>query len=252
MDASYKAPAAVNNNPLNMRPLPGGEKWQGQIGVASYSLTGQFVRFETAAKGVRAAVINMRSIVRLGRRTLSQMINTWAPAGADQSQGTVNNYLNYVAQKSGLPVGYDLGWMLATPPASPPTMAEVTALAAIVKAMNEFEAGGSTVSEEDIAVGINDALQIPKGYTRQDDGNILREDVKQSITVKAADNGIMGTVAAVGTGVAVPVVSAMAGAPPTTALIMAGTFLIVAGGVAVYFLLRARSERVKMNNDGIA
>lgn len=250
MNAST-TPAAVNNNPLNMRPLPGGEQWQGQTGVARYEQTGAFCTFATPAKGVRAAIINMRSIVRLGRRTLSQMINTWAPAGADQPQGTVNNYLAYVVEKSGLTSGYDLGWMLAQGELTA-TMQEVTELAAIVKAMNQFEAGGLTVSEEDIAVGINDALQIPKGYTRQDDGNVVREDVKRSETVKAADNGMVGIASTVGVSLVVPVVGSLAGAPPLTVAILVGAFLVAGLAVAGYFLVRARSERMRMHANGIA
>lgn len=241
-------PAAVNNNPLNMRPLPNGEQWQGQIGVATYGSTGSFCRFATPAKGVRAAVINMRSIVRLGRRSVSQMINTWAPAGPDQPQGTVNNYLDYVLRQSRLNASYDLGWLLVGNPGERETLA----LAAIIKAMNEFEAGGSTVSDEDIATGVDDALQIPHGYKRQDDGNVIRENVSQSATVKAADSGIVGTVATVGGGVAVPVVGALAGAPPlTVAIIVAGLLLCGLCGVA-YFLYRARVERMKMHENGIA
>lgn len=247
MDAR-NTPAAVNNNPLNLRPLPNGEKWQGQTGVVTYASTGSFCRFETPSKGVRAATINMRSIVRLGRRSLSQMINTWAPVGHDQSQGTVNNYLAHVCKQSGLAEWYDLGWLLLPNP----TERQVTELAAIIRAMNEFEAGGRTVSEEDVYVGINDALQIPRGYVRQDDGNIIREDVKTSETVKAANNGIVGTVATVGGGVVVPAVGALAGANPIVVAILVGAFLLVAGGVGLYFLIRAKNERVRMNANGIA
>lgn len=241
-------PAYINNNPLNMRPLPHGETWQGQIGVSNYAQTGSFCRFVTPAKGVRAATINMRSIVRLGRRTLEQMINTWAPPGPDQSAGIVSNYLNHVCTRSNLPGNYDLGWLLLPDPSEK----EVTELAAIIKGMNEFEAGGSTVSEEDIAIGIDDALQIPHGYVRQDDGNIMRADVGSSETMRATNNGLIGTVATIGSGVAVPLVSAVVGAPPITVAILVGAFLLAACGVAVFFLLRARNERVKMNVNGIA
>lgn len=241
-------PAYINNNPLNMRPLPSGEQWQGQVGVSTYAQTGSFCKFVTPAKGVRAAVINMRSIVRLGRRTLEQMINTWAPPGPDQSAGIVSNYLNHVCTRSGLPKTYDMGWLLLPNPSEK----EVTELAAIVKSMNEFEAGGSTVSEEDIAIGIDDALQIPAGHMRQDDGNIVRQDINASETVKVTNNGIVGTVATVGSGVAVPLVTAVAGAPPITVAILVGAFLVIAGGVAIYFLMRAKNERVKMNANGIA
>lgn len=241
-------PAYLNNNPLNMRPLPSGEKWQGQVGITTYPGTGSFCKFESAAKGVRAAVINMRSIVRLGRHTLSQMINTWAPVGPDQNGVVVNNYLNHVATRANLPTSYDLSWLLLPNP----TDAQAGELARIVRGMNEFEAGGETVSIEDINAGIADALNLPAGHVRQDDGNIVRTDISQSTVVQAANNGIVGTVSTIGAGVAVPTITAIAGAPPITVAIIVGAFLLVGAAVAVYFLVKAKQARMGANNAGVA
>lgn len=241
-------PAYLNNNPLNMRPLPNGEQWQGQVGVSTYAQTGSFCRFITAAKGVRAAVINMRSIVRLGRHTLSQMINTWAPVGPDQNGVVVNNYLNHVATRAGLSVDYDLSWLLLPNP----TDVQAGELARIVRGMNEFEAGGETVSIEDINAGIADALSLKPGYIRQDDGNIVRTDVSQSSIVKAANKGVTGTVTTVAAGVVVPTVTAVAGAPPLTVAILVGAFLLTGAAVAIYFLIRAKQSRMGANNAGVA
>jgi hypothetical protein len=67
----------TNNNPFNVRPIPGG--WRGQVGVDYRGLT----MFDTLESGVRAGVINI--LTQFRRRpdlTLSEFGAKYAPASA--------------------------------------------------------------------------------------------------------------------------------------------------------------------------
>lgn len=66
------------NNPLNMRPLPGGRQWDGQSGVVSTSV-GEFCSFSQAKYGFRAAAKNMLTYLEQGLDTPAKIISTWAP-----------------------------------------------------------------------------------------------------------------------------------------------------------------------------
>jgi hypothetical protein len=266
MPNPHETLAARNHNPLNMRPLPNGEKWQGQIGVDRNPVTGAFCKFENNVYGVRAAVIQMRSYVRMwGCKTLRDVIYRWAPppkkydASADGSAVNgedMNNteaYVRVVAASANVSPYLDMTW-LSLPGAKEygEVVGNSRALARIIAAMNAHEAGGRTADDREIEQGIALALQLPKGYVRTDDGNVIREDIKQSETIKAADNGMAATgVTAIG-GVVAPIAATVAGADPIVAAIICGTILIIAAGVAVYFLRKARRERVKMHEEGIA
>jgi hypothetical protein len=241
--------AALNFNPLNLRPLPSGEMWQGQTGVSTYAGSGAFCRFKDNTYGVRAAVLNMRSIVRLGARTLKAVIQTWTGT-KDQPQSTIDNYLQHVANKAGVSTDYDLGWLAYSDGVVGGY--EADKLANIITGMNEYEAGGPTVSKTDIFAGINMALKLKVGYERMDDGNIVRTNVEQSGIVKSADKGMVGTVVTVATGVVVPTVTAVVGAPPITVAIIVGAFLVVLGGLALYYFTQVKNKRVGANNDGTA
>ena len=71
------SPPAARNNPGNLRPLPNGQMWQGQTGVA-----GGFDTFGTPEAGDRAATINLQNQERLhGLNTISQIVAKWAPKG---------------------------------------------------------------------------------------------------------------------------------------------------------------------------
>jgi hypothetical protein len=244
MDPS-KTLAAINHNPLNLRPLPNGEKWQGQTGVSANSTSGRFCQFKSNVYGVRAAVINMRSIVRMGRHTLRDMINTWAPS---EDNNDPRSYAASVASFARVPMDYDLTPLFDNNPLA----YEQGVLVNIVRGMNLVEAGGPTVGLDDTYEGVKLALNLKDGYIRQDDGNIVRENVKDSSVVKAADNGLASTGVTVVTGIAVPLVSALAGAPPITVAILVGAILLVGLGIGGYFLFRARSARVGANNAGVA
>lgn len=238
--------AAINHNPLNLRPLPGGQKWNGQVSSNYNSVSGNFCVFENNVYGVRAAVINMQSQIKTGIRTLGQMINRWAPP----VENNVSAYLDHVLKLSGLYADYDMSWMLSSDASV--LRGQKYNLAKIVAAMNIHEAGGATVDQQDISEGIDLALHIPKGYVKTDDGNVVRSDISQSGTVKAADNGVASTSIVALVGTAAPVMATVAGASWEVAAIMCGTALLVGLGVAIFFLLKAKRERIQMHTDGIA
>lgn len=249
--------AEKNKNPLNLRPLPGGEKWQGQVGIDRNSVTGAFCVFESNVMGVRAAVVNMRTYVRLlGVKTLKDVIYRWAPPPAGGITGTAGSavdgvdqnhteaYLASVCRQTGLPANFDV-----TGITSPESSAYFRGrLASIVRAMNVVEAGKSTITIEEAREGVDLALNVPKGYVRQDDGNLIREDMKKSETLKINTQGQLANVAATGTA-AVTAFSSIS--DWKVAAIVAG-FVLVAGCVAAYFLYRLRKDRKDMNEAGIA
>jgi len=249
--------AETNKNPLNLRVLPNGEKWQGQTGVSYNSVTGKFCIFESNAKGVRAAVINMRSYVKFsGVKTLRDVIYRWAPPPEGGIQGTVGSavggvdqnhteaYLASVCEETGLPQDWSV-----TPLTLPSTMEMWRGqLASVIRAMNRVEAGKSTITIEETMEGIHEALNVPKGYVRQDDGNIIREDMSKSETIKITNQGQLTNV--IGTGTSA--VSAFALIQDyRVAAIVAAIILVVGAGVAIYFL-RLRKDRQAMNEKGIA
>lgn len=254
--------AARNNNPLNMRPLPNGERWQGQTGVDRNPVTGAFCVFENNVFGIRAAVINQRSYIRTGSRTLRDIIYRWAPppknyvpaadgsavGGVDQNNSEA--YVRAVAKAAGVSPEYDMRFLSSQDPTVP--VAHRYVYQRILAAMNAHEAGGRTADDREIEEGIALALHIPKGYVRTDDGNVIREDVKDSSVVKAADQGVQGTAAIAIVGTAAPAVAAFAGMPWESVAVICGAFLIALAGFAIYKLLQARKGRVKMHNEGIA
>lgn len=250
--------AEKNNNPLNLRPLPGGEKWRGQVGVDRNPVTGAFCVFKDNTYGVRAAVVNMRSYVKYaGVKTLRDVIYRWAPpppggeivgqAGSAVGGVDMNHteaYLQSVCSETGLPASFDMTAIVAPEPSA----YWRGKLAGIVRAMNRVEAGKSTITFEEARDGVDMALGLPKGYVRQDDGNVVREDMKQSETLKINTQGQVTNL--VGTGTSA--VSAFALIQDwRVAAIVAGIILAVGAGVAIYFW-RLRKDRKDMSEANIA
>ena len=250
--------AEVNKNPLNLRPLVAGEKWKGQTGVSTNPVTGKFCIFESNAYGVRAAVINMRSYVKFsGVKTLKDVIYRWAPpppggeiigqAGSAVGGVDMNHtaaYLQSVCRQTGLPADFDVTALVSS--SSSPYFKGKIVL--IVRAMNVVEAGGSTITLLEAQEGVNMALGVPEGYTRQDDGNIIREDMKQSESLKINTQGQVANVAATGTA-AVTAFSAIS--DWRIAAIVAAVILVAGAGTAFYFW-RLRKDRKQMHENGIA
>lgn len=244
--------AEKNKNPLNLRPLPNGEKWQGQVGVDRNGYSGAFVVFENNVMGVRAAVVNMRSYVKYaGCRTLRDVIYRWAPPTGDHDgdgkadyDNHTREYLQSVCKATGLSEAFSF---LPIVEADPPGYFR-EALDRIILAMNRVEAGKQTITLAEATQGVEKALGVPKGYVRQDDGNIVREDMKQSETIKLNNTGQLANVA----GTATTVVTAVAAIPDwRVAAIVAGLVALTGIAVGVY-LWRLRKDRQKMHEEGIA
>lgn len=85
-----------NNNPGNLRPLPGGQKWLGEIAP---DLTNNFSRFENVAYGLRAMITDITGdIVKDGDNTIRRLVTRYAPPSDNNPTAT---YINYVAQATG-------------------------------------------------------------------------------------------------------------------------------------------------------
>lgn len=95
---AYNARGLRNKNPGNLRPLPNGEKWDGQIGVDN-GAGGPFVIFSSFYYGLRAlARVLMNYQATYGLQTVREMINRWAPA----SENDTNQYVDLVAAAMGV------------------------------------------------------------------------------------------------------------------------------------------------------
>lgn len=135
--AAPAAPAAAGITPRgNLTPVqralqtnPGALKdtpfTRAQPGYAGSS--GGFATFETPELGIRAqeSLLNV-AYVRKGFNTIDKIINRYAPPGAENSSASVNNYKNYISQRTGIPTNAVI------------RSAQVPAVAA---AMREFETG---------------------------------------------------------------------------------------------------------------
>jgi len=257
--------ARDNFNPLNLRPLARGEQWRGQTGVSTNPATGSFCKFENNIAGVRAATINMRSIlapassrivtetgtVSIGR-TLRRLIYTWAPLVDTSATANYQNhtaaYLAGVAKKANVSPDFDMTFLTGGA-----TEADRKALMAVVGAMNAIESGeGMTASWAEINSGISAALGPPPGYVVQPDTpNVIRRDVNASQILQTADNGAIGQQATIAAQVAVPVIAATAGLDWRVAAIMA--FMAIVGGGFAFFAFRAiRRDRLRMHREGVA
>lgn len=249
--------AERNRNPLNLRPLPNGEKWQGQVGVDRNPVTGAFCIFESNVKGVRASIVNMRSYVKFaGVKTLADVIYRWAPPPKGGITGTSGSavdgvdqnhteaYIASVCAETGLPRTFDF-----TPITLPaPLFHWRSQLAKIVRAMNRVEAGKHTITIEEAQEGVDEALNIPKGYVREDDGNIIREHMAQSKTIDLNDKGQATNV--IGTGVSAVSAFALIQDWRVAAVV---AFVVIAVGLGTgYYFLRLRKDRKDMHEAGIA
>lgn len=248
--------AERNKNPLNMRPLGGTQKWNGQVGVDRNSVTGAFVVFESNVMGIRAAVINLRTyVLHYGVRTISQAIHKWAPPPEGGLTGTAGSavggvdqnhteaYIASVCQFASVPRTFDL-----TPLAMPtaPSAAWCNDLAKVLLGMNRVEAGGLTVTIGEVIEGIGLALNLPNGYVRQDTGNVVREDMAESKTIKINTQGQVFNAAATGTA-AVTAFSAIQ--DWKIAAIVAGVILVAGIGAAVYFWMLRKDRKMMHEND---
>lgn len=112
-----------NNNPLNVRPLGGGQKWQGQTGADG----GNYAQFGTEQDGWNAAHRNLATYgSKHGINTIAGVINRWAPAN-DRNDPAA--YAATVAKKVGLD------------PNAPINLADAATREKLLTAMAEVELG---------------------------------------------------------------------------------------------------------------
>lgn len=84
-----------NNNPLNLRIT--NTPWQGK---KTPNTDGVFEQFESLEMGIRAAMVNIRTMIRRDRLdTIEKLIPRWAPASDGNNE---NSYIFYVCKKSGI------------------------------------------------------------------------------------------------------------------------------------------------------
>lgn len=78
-----------NNNPGNLRPLPGGTTWKGEI---QRDTVNNFSRFSDVAWGLRAMITDITGdIVNDGQNTIRKLVTAYAPPGDN------NNTEAYIA-----------------------------------------------------------------------------------------------------------------------------------------------------------
>ena len=93
------------NNPLNIRPLPAGRMWDGQIDNHNTGTIGSFCNFKTPVHGFRAATKNLQAYVKDGKTTPRTIINTWAPPS---DNNPTSAYIANVCNIAGFTADYQL------------------------------------------------------------------------------------------------------------------------------------------------
>lgn len=84
-----------NNNPGNLEKSK--SPWQGKV-PHSQNTDGRFEQFESIEMGLRALMINARTLINRGKNTIEKLIYTWAPPSKNNSK----NYADYVAKQMGI------------------------------------------------------------------------------------------------------------------------------------------------------
>lgn len=85
-----------NNNPLNLRISR--NAWKGKL-PKEQNTDGSFEQFETMALGFRAALMNLRTHIRKGRRTVRDLITVWAP---ESDGNNTQRYIERVCRTTGM------------------------------------------------------------------------------------------------------------------------------------------------------
>ena len=93
------------NNPLNLRPLPAGRLWDGQINNHDTGTIGSFCNFKSPVNGFRAAMKNLQAYVVQGKTTPRAIINTWAPPS---DNNPTSAYIDNVCKWAGFTADYQL------------------------------------------------------------------------------------------------------------------------------------------------
>lgn len=115
-----------NNNPLNLRISK--SSWQGKVSI---NTDGAFEQFISMPWGIRAGIINMRTLIRRAAPcTLANLIAMWAPASDGNN---VRAYQRQVAVRSGISLGTVLS------PSDLDTLALIASAMAYVECGQEVE-----------------------------------------------------------------------------------------------------------------
>ena len=96
-----------SNNPGSIRPLAGGQMWQGQIGVTEKA-SGKFCVFEDMPHGVRAMIrlwrtYQQKRLAKDGTEidTVTDIVHRWAPP----NENATSDYVNFVLKNTGIKRG---------------------------------------------------------------------------------------------------------------------------------------------------
>ena len=94
--------AEAANNPMSVRQY--NQDWEGEVGTYSSKGSGDFVKYDTKAHGIRAGDRLLRTFQRdAGVDTIRKAISKYAPPkGDDGYTNPTNKYIEYVSQQSGI------------------------------------------------------------------------------------------------------------------------------------------------------
>jgi hypothetical protein len=88
-----------NKNPGNLRPLSGGQKWVGQVGVDTQGSAAGYVIFDSFENGIRALARDIKTKTARGLNTIAKIIPVFAPA----TENNVYAYIAEVEKNAGIP-----------------------------------------------------------------------------------------------------------------------------------------------------
>ena len=127
------------NNPGNIRP--GGPAYNGQIGVYTHPRVGKFLAFSETQWGMRAMAVLLNYYYnRLGKRTIRDIIYTWAPPNDPYGGNPTAAYAAGVASKMGI--------------SSTATLSFPSQLPALMAAMIVHEQGYAAYTDGEISAGV--------------------------------------------------------------------------------------------------
>lgn len=138
-----------NNNPGNLRPLSGGQTWQGEIAPDTVH---NFSRFSDIAYGLRAMITSVAvSIISDGNDTLTKLITRYAGPGDGNN---TQSYIDTVSNLTG--IGPD-----------DPIPNDINAIISIVRAMTSVELGptyAGMISDSDISQAVDRLSSQVRGW----------------------------------------------------------------------------------------
>lgn len=149
MEQQQRLPRGIrNNNPLNLRIS--NNAWLGKV---KHNTDGSFEQFVSMTYGIRAAIINIRTIVRRhnGPMTMAELIQIWAP-GSDGNNTFA--YINKVEELSNIRRHETINYR------------NKQQMAALVTAMANVENGLACITRDDVLAAY--ALIYPDGVSNKE------------------------------------------------------------------------------------